>query len=136
MAKKPEKATDAAKHELSFLTLRVAELTKKCDELKIENEEFRKQNVKLANTIDHDLKAKLKLEIIAKTDFKEGDLETLTYEQIEQILGTLSKVKGVDEASTYKSIRAGMASERHGRTTIGDLFNKSKKEIVEMGGDF
>jgi hypothetical protein len=74
------------------------------------------------------------LKIMAKSDFKDADLEPLKVEQLQQIDETLSKSKGGDTVS-YKPIRAGTDSSV-GRTTVGDLYGKSKKEILEMGGNF
>jgi len=131
---KPKMASDTVKVHLARLTLENAEQAKEIARLTNENKAFRRQNVELASVIENDLKADLKLKIMAKSDFKESDLETMSVEQLQQIDETLSRVKG--GATTYKPIRAGAASEKRGRTTVGCLFNKKRSDILAMGGDF
>ena len=131
----PEKkiASDQVKVQLATLTLQNAEKDKRIEALEAENKAFRKQNVELASVIENDLKAGLKVRVMAKSDFKEADLETLSVEQLQQIDETLSRVKGA--STTYKSINATGASEKSGRTTVGCLFGKTRNQILEMGGD-
>jgi len=88
----------------------------------------------LASVIETDLKADLKLKIMAKSDFKDSDLQPLKVEQLQQIDETLSRTKGGDTAS-YKPIRAGNDSSA-GRTTVGDLYGKTREQILAMKGDF
>lgn len=132
MAKTKVDAT--VKTELARLTLDNANLTKRNVELEEETKSLKRQNVQLANVIENDLKADLTVKIMAKSDYKQSDLEELKVEQLQTIDETLSRSKGVD--SVYKPIRAGTASQSNARLTVGSLYNKSRKEILEMGGDF
>jgi hypothetical protein len=122
------------KVELSRLSLDNANLTKEAKRLTEENKSLKRQCVQLASVIENDLKADLILKIMAKSDYKQSDLTDLKVEQLQTIDETLSRSKGLD--SVYKPIRAGTATEKSARTTVGSLYGKSRKEILEMGGDF
>lgn len=132
MAKK--KLDSTVKTELARLTLDNANIKKELERLMDENKSLKRQNVQLANVIENDLKADLTVKIMAKSDYKQSDLEDLKVEQLQTIDETLSRSKGLD--SVYKPIRAGTASKSEGRSTVGSLYGKSRKEILEMGGDF
>ena len=128
-------ATDATVSvQLSSLTLDNARLQKENTELTDENKRLKAQNVQLASVIETDLKADLKLKIMAQSDFKEADLEPLNAEQLQQIVKTLSRSKGTAGVS-YKPIRT-LSDTSAGRTTVGNLFGKTRKEILDMGGEF
>ena len=127
-------ASDTVKVQLSKLTLDNNRLAKRVEELETENKEFRKQNVELATVIENDLKADLKLKIMAMSEFKESDLAQMSVEQLQTMDETLSKSKGAD--SVYKPIRAGDTSTATGRLTVGSLYGKSRSEILASGGDF
>lgn len=137
MAKTSKKAMASdttVKGQIASLTIdnaRKAELIKKLTE---ENELFRKQNVELASVIENDLKASLKLNIQARSNYTDLDLETLTLEQLQQIDETLSMGKLGGDA-TFKNIRAGAASRNQGPMTVGSLYNKTREEILAMGGE-
>jgi len=134
--KKTETAMDSTvKVQLASITLDNARLQKENTQLLDENKALKTQNVQLASVIETDLKADLKMKIMSKGDFKDADLEPLKIEQLQQIDETLSRSKGADSAVSFKSIRTGNASDA-GRMTIGDLYGKSKKQILEMGGNF
>jgi hypothetical protein len=134
--KKTETAMDSTvKVQLASITLDNARLQKENTQLLDENKALKTQNVQLASVIETDLKADLKMKIMSKGDFKDADLEPLKIEQLQQIDETLSRSKGVDSAVSFKSIRTGNASGA-GRMTIGDLYGKSRKQILEMGGTF
>ena len=136
MAKKPKTALDSTvKAQLASLTLTKNSLEKENQTLSEENKALKKQNVQLANVIENDLKAEVKVRILAMSGYKESDLEDLPIEQLQQIEETLSKAKGAETAS-YKSIRAGGASEHAGHLTVGSLYQKSRKEILESEGEF
>ena len=120
--------------QLSALTLDNARLQQENTALTDENTQLKAMNVQLASVIETDLKADLKLKILAKSDFKDTDLEPLKVEQLQQIDETLSKSKGVGDA-VYKPIRTS-GDTSHGRATVGNLFGKTRKEILEMGGVF
>ena len=135
MPNKTKTALDSTvKTQLAKLTLVNSRLQKEKEGYEEENKALKRQNVQLASVIENDLKADLKLQIMARSDYKESDLETLKIEQLQQISETLSMSKGVD-ASSYKSIRAGTASEGKGMTTVGSLFGKTRDEILAMGGE-
>jgi hypothetical protein len=131
-----ETATDSTVSvQLAALTLELAKVKKDLEAKTEENTALRKQNIELASVIETDLKADLKMKIMAKSDYKEADLEPLKVEQLQQIDETLSKSKGADSI-TYKPIRAGSDAEGTGRTTVGNLYGKSREEILKMGGNF
>jgi hypothetical protein len=133
--KEKETAIDSTvKVQLASLTLDNARFQKENTQLIEENKLLKKQNVELASVIENDLKADLKLKIMAKSDFKEADLEPLKVEQLQQIDETLSKSKGGDSIS-YKPIRTGGDSSL-GRTTVGNLYGKTRKEILDSQGEF
>lgn len=137
MTEKPktETATDSTvRVQLASLTLDNARYQKENVRLEDENKSLKKQNIELASVIENDLKADLKVKIMAKGDFKEADLEPLKVEQLQQIDETLSKSKGADSVS-YKPIRSGNDSSI-GRTTVGDLYGKTRQQILDMKGDF
>ena len=133
MAKEP-KLDATVKTQLASLTLDNAALTKRVAELEDENKALKRQTVELANVIENDLKADLMLKIMTKSDYKESDLIDLKAEQLQTIDETLSRSKGVD--SVYKPIRAGTAGDMSARNTVGSLYGKTRKEILEMGGEF
>jgi len=113
-----------------------------------ENQDLKMREVALANevkllkrqltesnsVIERDLKADLIRRIKARSDYQDADLEPQTVEQLQQTDATLSRVKGA--ATSYQSIRTGVASEQKGYTTVGNLFGKTRKEILESGGEF
>ena len=138
MSEKPKTETaldSTVKTQLASLTLDNGRLVKENEVLKEENQTLKKQNIELASVIETDLKSDLKLKIMSKGDFKESDLEPLKIEQLQQIDEVLSRSKGADSTVSYKSIRAGNASET-GKTTVGDLYGKTRKQILDMGGNF
>jgi len=122
---------------LASLTIDLERAKQELDTLTIENKALRKQNVELASVIENDLKADLKLKVRARSKYTDADLESLTVEQLQQIDQTLSLGKGIDSSSTsYKSIRAGDAADHTGRLSVGSLYGKSRKEILESQGEF
>jgi len=133
MAKEPKLDT-TVKTRLASLTLDNAALTKRVTELEEENKSLKRQTVQLASVIENDLKADLKLKIMAKSDYKESDLTDLKVDQLQTIDETLSRSKGVD--AVYKPIRTATVGEPSARMTVGSLYNKTRKEILEMGGEF
>lgn len=136
--KKTATAMDSTvKTQLASITMDNGRLTKDNAALLEENKNLKKQCIELASVIETDLKSDLKLKIMSKGDFKEADLESLKIEQLQQIDEVLSRSKGVDSlGASFKSVRAGNASNENARMTIGDLYGKSRKEILEMGGNF
>ena len=120
--------------QLSSLTLDNARLTTENTRLMDENKALKAQNVELASVIETDLKSDLKVKIMAKSEFKEADLEPLKVEQLQQIDETLSKSKGAASA-VYKPIRT-TGDAAVGRATVGNLYGKTRAEILKMGGDF
>jgi len=136
MTKKKVATDTTVKVQLASLTLDLATAKKTLDTLCVENKALRKQNVELASVIENDLKADLKLKIRARSKYTDADLEKLTVEQLQQIDETLSLGKGIDTSTPYKSIRAGDTADHAGRLTAGNLYGKTRKEILEMEGDF
>lgn len=127
---------DSVKVQLSSMTLQLTELKKDYQRIENENKALKKQNVELASVIENDLKADLKVRIMARGEYKETDLEDLTVEQLQMVDETLSRSKGASATFPFKSINAGTASTGSGRMTVGNLYGKSRKEILESGGEF
>jgi len=122
---------------LASLTIDLERAKQDVDNLTTENKALRKQNVELASVIENDLKADLKLKVRARSKYTDADLESLTVEQLQQIDETLTKGKGIDNSiATFKSIRAGDAADHTGRLSVGSLYGKSRKEILESQGEF
>jgi putative lipoic acid-binding regulatory protein len=121
------------KTQLRSLTLDVARLNKENQQLTEESKGLKRQVVQLTNVIDTDLTSDLKMKILATGDYNEADLEDLKVEQLQTIHEILSKAK-VKGDTVYKPIRVGAATPARG--TIGNLFGKTRKEILEMGGEF
>lgn len=137
MTEKPKTDTaidSTVRVQLASITLDNGRLLKENAVLLDENKNLKKQNIELASVIETDLKADLKLKIMSKSDFKEADLELLKVEQLQQIDETLMKSKGADSVS-YKPIRAGNDSDK-GRGTVGNLYGKTREQILAMQGDF
>jgi len=134
---KTETAMDSTvKVQLASLTLDNGRLAKENLVLIEEVKNLKKQNIELASVIETDLKADLKLKIMSKGDFKDADLEPLKIEQLQQIDETLSRSKGADSMNaSYKPIRAGNDSQT-GRTTVGNLYGKTREQILAEGGNF
>lgn len=136
---KTKKATalDATvRTQLASLTLDVARLTKENERLTEDCKALRKTNVDLSNIIENDLKADLQVKILAKTDYKPSDLEPLTIEEMQKITETLGMAKPETGAASFKNIRAGNASERTGKLTVGSLKGLTRAEILALKGDF
>jgi len=137
MSKKPNKTTAVSttvKAQLAKFAIDTERKNKEIEQLTVENKALRKQNVELASVIENDLKADLKVQIIARSNYTDSDLETLTIEQLQQINQTLSMGKG--DGAVYKSIRAGGASEQKGHTTVGSLYGLTREQILAKKGDF
>ena len=133
--KQKETALDSTVQvQLASITLDNARLAKINTELADENTALKAQNIQLASVIETDLKADLKIKIMSKSDFKDSDLEPMKVEQLQQIDATLSRTRGGDTAS-YKPIRTGSDSQA-GRTTVGDLYGKTREQILAEGGNF
>jgi hypothetical protein len=133
--KKPLASDATVKAQLASLTLKTEALTQELETKTAENQVLRKQNVELASVIENDLKAESKLRIMAASDYKEEELTNLPIEQLQQIEATLNKSKG-DAALAYKSIRASADIAHANNLTVGSLYGKSRKEILESGGAF
>ena len=129
---KTETANDTVERQIEMLSSTNAGLKKKLDEVTAERDLYQKQNAQLGSVIDNQHRADLKVAITTRSAYADSDLMDLTYDQLKQIADTLDRVKG---NASYKPIRAG-SDNQAGRTTVGDLFNKSRKEILEMGGNF
>jgi hypothetical protein len=130
-------ASDAVKTQLAKYALDEAHNTKIIEVLTEENKALRKQLDEATSVIENDLKADLKLKIMAASDYDEAGLESLNVAQLQTIDETLSKSKGFDAVVTYKSIRAGnVAADTNARLTVGNLYNLKRDSIIKMGGDF
>jgi hypothetical protein len=128
---------NTVKVQLASLTLDLASAKNEVERITAENKALRTQNVELASVIENDLKADLKLKIRARSQYTDADLEPLTVEQLQQIDETLMKGKGIDNSTvSFKSIRAGDTADHAGRLTVGSLYGKTRKEILESEGEF
>ena len=135
--KKATASSPTVNAQLASLTIDIERLKKDNEKITIENKALRKQNVELASVIENDLKADLKLKIRARSKYTDADLENLTIEQLQQIDETLMKGKGIDNSpGSFTSIRAGDTADHTGQLTVGALYGKSRKEILESAGEF
>lgn len=133
---KTEIASDTIKTANAKLSIDKAHWEAQATALAAENQALRVQLTQANSIIENDLKSDLILKIQAASDYTETDLLALSPSQLQTIDETLSKSKNFETAaSKYKSIRAGNASENT-NMTVGNLYGKSKEEIVKMGGDF
>jgi len=130
---KTETANDTVEHQLDTLSSTNAMLKKANDELIAERDALKKQNAQLGSVIDNQLKADLKVAICARSAYTDTDLAPMTYDQLKQIHDTLSRIKG--DTASYKPIRTGSDAQA-GRATVGNLYGKTRDEILKMGGDF
>jgi len=130
---KTETANDTVEHQLETLSSTNAVLKKANDELTTERDLLKKQNAQLGSVIENQLKADLKVAISARSAYTDTDLASMTYDQLKQIHDTLSRIKG--DTTSYKPIRTG-SDAQSGRATVGDLYGKTRAEILKMGGDF
>ena len=131
-----EKKTDldaTIKTQLASLTMDNANLKKDLEVEKDKNQALTKQCVQLAAVIEGELKSDLMVKIMTKSDYKQADLEPLNVEQLQTIDATLSKSKGA--TATYKSIRAGNDSTTDSRLTVGNLYGKTREQILAMRGE-
>ena len=136
---KTNKATDKKPNpivqaQLDSLSYDKEKLTKEVDVLTTENVKLKRQLKQANDVLETSLAARIKMSIRGKSTYNDADLEGLTIEQLQYIDKTLDKSKPMTDA-TFKSIRAGGASEQRGPTTVGDLCGKTKDEIREMGGE-
>lgn len=127
-------ASDTVKTQIANLSLANMEKDKIIEELQSERDQLKQQNIELASVIENDLKADLTLKIAAASNYQQADLATMTVEQLQAIEETLSKSKGYTPMGIRKSIRAGNASANSTRLTVGDLYGKSREEIMKMNG--
>jgi len=141
---KPKTETDKTYKDIAF----DATMTRQLQQLTLDNAQLKERNLflesqyKLAqkqfevanDVIETDLKAGLILKLVATTDYKRDTLETLKVEKLQEIDKAISMTKGGSPA-LFKPIRAGNDSQE-GKLTIGDLYGKSRKQILEMGGSF
>jgi hypothetical protein len=137
--KKPEEsapavaiASDTVKTQIANLSLANMEKDKVITELQTERDQLKQQCIELASVIENDLKADLTIKIAAASQYQPADLATMTVEQLQAIEETLTKAKGYSPQANYKSIRAGNASQNVTRLTVGDLYGKSREEILKM----
>jgi len=131
---KEQIATDALKLAYRKLKLDYDELFKKHQSVDADNEKYRKQNKQYQTIVETAIRSDLEKKILARGDFTQADLEVKKIEELQTIAETLSKSKGM--ATVYKGIRAGTASEKEARSTVGSLYMKSRKEILDSGGEF
>jgi hypothetical protein len=134
---KTEIASDTIKTANAQLAVDKAHFEKLYNQATEENKALRHQIEAANNIIENDLKADLILKIEAASEYKESDLLALSPTQLMTIEQTLAKGKNFESATaTYKSIRAGSASAESANMTVGNLYGKSREEIIKMGGDF
>ena len=134
---KTEIASDTYKTANAALALENAQLKNANAAITEENNDLRTQLEQANTVIENDLKADLILKIQAASDYQEPDLLQMTPTQLQTIEETLAKSKGyatASQGSVYKSIRAGNASAEQDRLTVGNLYGKTREQILAMGG--
>lgn len=123
-------SSSTVKTQLAKVSLENREKEIVIGQLSEENAKLKQQNIELATVIENDLKADLAVKIMAASTYQPNDLANMSVEQMQSIHETLSNSKGY--ASTFKTIRAGNASQRVSRLTVGDLYGKTREQINQM----
>ena len=134
---KTEIASDTYKTANAALALENAQVKTANATLTQENEALRTQLEQANTIIENDLKADLILKIQNASDYQETDLLQMTPSQLQTIEETLTKSKGYasTQPNPYKSIRAGNASQKTNRLTVGNLYGKTREELMKLGGE-
>ena len=122
------------KTQLASLTLEKGQWETEKAALLEENKGLKKQCIELATVIENELKSDLMIKVMAKGDYKQSDLEPLKVEELQKIDATLSKVKGGLVAATYKNIRVNTDTD-NSRMTVGNLYGRTREQILAMKGD-
>jgi len=118
-------------------TLRIAKLTAENDAQTKEINELKRTLKSQNDILENKLKVDSILNIKAMSDYKDAELEALSIEDLQKLEVALTRSKGIDSSSvSYKSIRAGDSEDHAGRLTVGSLYGKSRKEILESAGEF
>jgi len=133
---KTEIASDTYKTANANLALENAHLKNQNEAMTAEIKDLQIQLEQTTTVIENDLKADLILKIQAASEYQETDLLKMTPLQLQTIEETLAKSKGcaAQTQSGYKSIRAGNASAQQDRLTVGNLYGKTRQEIMQMEG--
>lgn len=134
---KTEIASDTYKTANAALALENAQVKTANATLTQENEALRTQLEQANTIIENDLKAELAVRILSASEYKEEDLMNLSPSQLQTIEETLTKSKGYasTQPNLYKSIRAGNASQKTSRLTVGNLYGKTREELMKIGGE-
>jgi predicted nuclease with TOPRIM domain len=138
MTKKTKTATASnptVDTELKSTRLELEELRELVSTQKEKIDSLTRQLEEANQVLERDLKTDLMRRIKGKSNYQDADLEDIPIEQLQQIDATLSMGK-LAAPATYKSIRSGAASATGSRLTVGNLYGKSKKEILAMEGEF
>ena len=123
-----ENTVKALTVERDLLKAAVASLTTEVEELK-------KINMKMAEIEDARLTTELSTDIQKIGNFSAKDLENMKTEEMLRIKEILLRGKGVTPEGFFKPIRAGNAAE-NAKLTVGSLYGKTRKEILDSGGNF
>jgi hypothetical protein len=141
MTKKKVATASQAKQNITSTnvadTLRIAKLTAQVDEQTTEIKELKRALKSQNDILENKLKVESILNIKTMSDYKDAELEALSIEDLQTLETALSRGKGIDSSRVaYKSIRAGDTADQAGQLTVGSLYGKSRKEILESEGEF
>lgn len=135
---KTEIASDTYKTANAALALENTHLQNANAAYKEENEALRVQLEQANSIIENDLKADLIVRIQNASEYQESDLLQMNPTQLQTIEETLSKSKNFNingNPANYKSIRAGNAASANSRLTVGNLYGKTREELMKIGGE-
>lgn len=116
--------------------LKMEQQADKIKELTAEVAQLKGALTRYNNQLESELKADSITRIKVMSKYNDSELENLSIEELQAIEQALTKSKGLETTAVFKSIRAGDATAHSDNLTVGNLYGKSRKEILEMGGDF
>jgi hypothetical protein len=102
--------------------------------LTTEVEELKKINMKMAEIEDARLTTELSTDIQKIANYSDEDLEGMKTEQMLNVKEILLRSKGTSAEAFYKPIRAGNASTENANLTVGNLYGKTREDLLKSGG--
>jgi hypothetical protein len=113
--------------ERDILKTAVAALTQEVENLK-------RTNMKMAEIEDARLTSELTTDIKRIANYSDEDLEGMKTEQMLNVKEILLRSKGTSAEAFYKPIRAGNASTENANLTVGNLYGKTREDLLKSGG--
>lgn len=113
--------------ERDILKTAVAALTQEVENLK-------RTNMKMAEIEDARLTSELTTDIKRIANYSDEDLEGMKTEQMLNVKEILLRSKGTSAEAFYKPIRAGNDSTENANLTVGNLYGKTREDLLKSGG--